>query len=58
MDDEEEYQFTVEYQAATYQGRRTVWATDEEAAIAKIQRQIRREMTLPMYYEHYRVVSP
>ena len=32
MDDEEEYQFTVEYQAATYQGRRTFWATGHDSS--------------------------
>lgn len=57
-DCEPERKYTVEYQAGAYSGRQTVWAVDEEQAIAKVQRKIRREMTLPMYYEHYKVVQP
>ena len=47
--------YQVRYQAATYTGIRTVWAEDGEEAIAKVKQQIHREMTLPMYYEHYSI---
>lgn len=50
-------QYTVKYQAATYSGTRVVWADDEDHAIAIVRSKIRKEMTLPMYYEHYEVVS-
>lgn len=50
-------QYTVRYQAATYTGVRVVWADDEEHAIAMVRSRIRKEMSLPMYYEHYKVVS-
>lgn len=49
--------YTVRYQAADYSGERTVWADDEEQAIAKVRAKIRREMSLPMYSDSYRVVS-
>ena len=51
---------TVRYQAGTYSGTRTVHIEEHECnenAIAKVRAQIRREMTLPMYSESYRVVS-
>ena len=50
-------QFTVKYQAGTYSGTRTVSAEDEEEAIAKVRRMVRREMTLPMYSDSYKVIS-
>lgn len=49
---------TVSYQAGTYSGERTVHIEDHECnedAIAKVRSQIRREMTVPMYSESYRV---
>lgn len=49
--------YTVKYQAATYSGRRTVRAEDEEEAISKVKAQIRREMTLPMYSDSYKVID-
>lgn len=49
--------FTIKYQAATYSGTRTVSAEDEEEAIAKVRAKIRKEMTLPMYSDSYRVVE-
>jgi len=48
-------QYTIEYQAGTYRGERTVEADDAEEAVRKVRASIRREMSLPMYYEHYRI---
>ena len=51
---------TVRYSAGAYSGTRTVHIEEHECnddAIAKVRSQIRREMTLPMYSESYRVVS-
>lgn len=48
--------FTIKYQAGTYSGTRQVNAADEEEAIAKVRAKIRREMTLPMYSDSYRVI--
>jgi len=49
--------YTVRYQAGTYSGSRRVHAEDEEQAIDKVRAQIRREMSLPMYADSYRVVT-
>lgn len=49
--------YTVKYQAATYSGKRRVQADDEDHAIAKVKSEIRREMSIPMYYESYKVVD-
>lgn len=49
--------YTVRYQAGTYSGYRTINANDEEEAIAKVRAKIRREMTLPMYSDSYKVVD-
>lgn len=49
--------YTVRYQAGTYSGERVVWAEDDEHAIAKVRAQVRREMSLPMYADSYRIVE-
>ncbi len=49
--------YKVKYYAGTYSGTRTVNAEDSEQAIAKVKAQIRREMTLPMYADGYKVVE-
>jgi hypothetical protein len=49
--------FTVAYHAATYSGQMTVEAEDEDQAIAIVRARVRHEMSLPMYYESYRVVN-
>ena len=54
---EENQKVVVRYRAGTYSGTRTVWAADETAAIDKVRRAIRKEMTLPMYSDSYRVVD-
>jgi hypothetical protein len=48
--------YTVEYQAGTYHGTRTVHADDGEHAKALVRTWVRRQMTLPMYAESYRIV--
>ncbi len=48
--------FTVRYQAADYSGTRTVEAESEDDAIRIVRARIRREMSLPMYSDNYRVV--
>lgn len=48
--------FEVRYQYATYSGTRTVNARDDDEAIAKVRAQVRREGSLVMAYESYRVV--
>jgi hypothetical protein len=53
----ESQKFTIRYRAGTYSGTRTVWATDETAAIEKVKRAIRKDMTLPIYSDSYRVVD-
>lgn len=48
--------FTVYYVAGPYSGMRDVSAEDEEQAIAIVRSRIRREMSLTMYAESYRVI--
>lgn len=49
--------YTVKYWAATYSGTRTVNADDEEEAIAKVRAEIRKNMTIAMYSDSYRIVN-
>jgi hypothetical protein len=49
--------YTVKYQAGTYSGTRTVQADDEKHAIAKVRAEIRKNMTLSMYSDSYKVLS-
>lgn len=49
--------YTVRYQVGTYSGTVHIWAEDGEQAIAKCRRNVRRDMTLPMYYESYKIVG-
>jgi hypothetical protein len=49
--------YTVKYHAGTYSGTRTVTAEDEDEAIAKVRGWVRREMSLPMYSDSYRIIS-
>lgn len=49
--------YTVEYQAGTYSGRKTVNASDEDEALAKVRAWVRRQMISPMYSEKYQVVG-
>ncbi len=49
--------YIIRYSAGQYNGTRTVNAEDEEHAVALVRARIRREMTLPMYSDSYRVVD-
>lgn len=49
-------QFTVKYHAGTYSGTKTVWADDEEEAIAKVKAWVHKQMTIPMYSESYKII--
>ena len=49
--------YRVEYWLATYHGFREVNAEDAEIAVAKVKGWARRQMSLPMYYESYKVVG-
>lgn len=49
--------YTVKYTAGPYSGTRTVKAEDEDDAKNKVRAIIRREMTLPMYSDSYKIVS-
>lgn len=49
--------FIVKYQAGTYSGQRQVRAEDGEEAIAKVKAMIRKEMTLPMYSDSYKILQ-
>jgi len=40
--------YTVKYRAATYSGKRRVQADDEDHAIAKVKKEIRSQMSLPI----------
>jgi hypothetical protein len=49
--------FKVRYYAGQYSGTRTVSAENSEEAIDKVRRSIRKEMTLPMCSDGYKVVE-
>lgn len=49
--------YTVKYYAGSYSGTRTVQAEDSEEAIAKVKAWVRKEMSLSMYADGYKVVS-
>lgn len=49
--------YTVKYYAGTYEGTRTVEAEDGNEAIAKVKAWVRKQMTLPMYSDGYKIVS-
>lgn len=49
--------YIVKYYAGTYEGRQEVEADDQEEAIAKVKRYVRRNMTMSMYADGYKVVS-
>lgn len=49
--------YTVRYYAGPYSGTREVTAEDGEQAIAIVRARVRREMTLPMYSDGYKIVA-
>ena len=57
MNSETKQTFKVKYYAGTYNGTREVQAEDEEQAIAMVRARIRKEMTLPMYSDGYKIVK-
>lgn len=50
-------QYTVKYYAGTYSGKRTVDAEDGDEAISKVRTWVRKQMTLSMYADGYRIVD-
>jgi len=48
--------YKVKYQAGPYSGTREVQAEDAEQAIAIVRARIRKEMTLPMYSDSYKII--
>lgn len=51
---------TVRYQAGPYSGEIHIASTedeDDEEILARARHRIRKQMTLPMYYESYEIVS-
>jgi len=49
--------YTVKYYAGPYSGTRTVTAEDPQEAIDQVRGWVRREMTLPMYADGYKIVN-
>lgn len=49
--------YKVKYYAGPYSGTRTVKANDEDDAIAKVRAMVRKECTLSMYSDGYKVIS-
>jgi hypothetical protein len=49
--------YVVEVQHGPYKSTEVVFAEDEEEAIGKARQRTRKYRTLPMAYEHFRVVS-
>lgn len=49
--------YTVKYYAGPYSGKRTVNAEDSDEAIAKVRSSIRKDMSLSMYADGYKIVS-
>lgn len=49
--------YTIRYYYGSYSGIREVYADDEEAAIAKMWRMLRKDMILPMAYQSEEVID-
>jgi len=49
--------YTVRYLAGTYEGERTVFAEDEDHAIAKVKAWVHAQMSVPMYAQAYEIVE-
>lgn len=49
--------YKVKYCAGTYSGIRTVHAEDPEEAISKVRAWVRKEMSLSMYSDSYKIVD-
>ena len=49
--------FKVKYQAGTYSGTKVVSADDGDHAIAIVRAWVRKQMTIPMYSDSYKIVD-
>lgn len=49
--------YTIQYQYGSYSGTRVVWADDEDEAISKMWRMLRKDMSLPMAYQSATVID-
>lgn len=49
--------YTIAYQYGTYSGTETIWADDEEQALALLWERLRPHMGLSMAYQSARIVD-
>lgn len=49
--------YIIRYYYGSYSGIREVYADDEDTAIAKMWRMLRRDMTLPMAYQSEEIID-
>lgn len=49
--------YTIKYQYGTYSGTETVYADDEETAVSKMWRTLKKYMTLGMAYQSHTIVD-
>lgn len=49
--------YIIEYQYGTYSGTETVYADDEETAVSKMWRTLKKYMTLGMAYQAHTIVD-
>lgn len=49
--------YTIRYWYGSYEGTREVYADDEDEAIRKMWRMLRKDMTLPMAYQSEEVID-
>lgn len=52
-----EFRYDVAYRAGAFSGERTVYAEDEEQAIAKVKTWVSRMMVIPVHSESYRIIK-
>lgn len=51
------YKFEIKYYFGSYSGTRTIFAEDEETAVAKMWRELKPYMSLSMAYQSHEVLS-
>lgn len=49
--------YIVQYYAGTYNGNKTVYAEDQEDAISQVRTWVRKNCTLSMYSDGYKVIN-
>lgn len=49
--------YTIRYWYGSYEGTREVYADDEDEAIRKMWRMLRKDMTLPMAYQSEEIID-